>query len=354
MNSPEPYDDLEAELLALGDLIDVPGLPHSDVAAAVRARLEPTPEPRAPEPPALDRPAEELSGSRTPAMGTPGSATHAFAPPEKEKPQGEESHGERPDAENSEEEKPSGERSDGEKSEAEVSFGGTSGGGAPGGDKSPREVAGRRDSGRRGAAGRGRRTAGRRRARWKVVAAAVVAVLAVTAATPQGRAAVAAILRFAGVEVEIGDTPPEPVTTRTSLPAERTVSLADIPELVDFAVRIPARLGEPRRVTVADHGRVVSMFWPGGVRLDQFSGAVGPYFYKQLGPPWPDHVMVGTYSAWWLPGEHPLGYIRRQDGTHVPLRQAASTLVWQRGTLNYRLEGAGDVDEAVAVARSLG
>ncbi|MEO3799214.1 hypothetical protein [Nonomuraea sp. B1E8] len=324
MNSPEPYDDLEAELLALGDLIDVPGPPPSDVAAAVRARLEPAAEPPTLNPPALDRPVDELSGPGTPAMGTPGSATDAPAPPERDKPEG------------------------------EVSHGGTSDPGASGGDASPREMAGRRDGGRRGTAGRGRRTVGRRRARWKVVAAAVVAVLAVTAATPQGRAAVATILRFAGVEVEIGGTPPEPVTTRTSLPAERTVSLADLPELVDFAVRIPARLGEPRRVTVADHGRVVSMFWPGGVRLDQFSGTVGPYFYKQLGPPWPDHVMVGTYSAWWLPGEHPLGYIRRQDGTHVPLRQAASTLVWQQGTLNYRLEGAGDVDEAVAVATSLG
>ncbi|WP_165977874.1 hypothetical protein, partial [Nonomuraea diastatica] len=206
---------------------------------------------------------------------------------------------------------------------------------------------------RRGAARRGRRPAGRR-ARWKVVAVAVVAVLAVTAATPQGRAAVATILRFAGIEMELGDTPPEPVTTRTPLPAERTVSQADLPELVDFAVRTPARLGEPQRVTVADHGRVVSMLWPGGVRLDQFSGTLEPYFFKKLGPPWPDHVMVGTYNAWWLPGEHPLGYIRRQDGTHVPLRQAASTLIWQQGTLNYRLEGAGDVDEAVAVATSLG
>ncbi|MGP3934758.1 hypothetical protein [Nonomuraea sp. KM88] len=285
MNSPEPYDELEAELLALGDRIDVPSLPASDVAAAVRARLEPTPEPRATEPPTPNPRATE-----PPAL-----------------------------------DRPAGERS-----------------------RTP-EVAGRRE-----AAGRGRRTPGRRRARWKVVTAVVVAVLAVTAATPQGRAAVATILRFAGVEVELGDTPPEPVTTRTPLPAEQTASLADLPELVDFAVRVPARLGKPQRVTVADHGRVVSMYWPGGVRLDQFSGTVGPYFYKQLGPPWPDRVMVGAYEAWWLPGDHPLGYIRRQDGTHVPLRQAAPTLVWQQGTLNYRLEGAGDVGEAVAVATSLG
>ncbi|TDE34743.1 hypothetical protein E1295_36610 [Nonomuraea mesophila] len=249
MNSPEPYDDLEADLLALGELVDVPGPPPSDVAAAVRARLEPPSE--APEPSRARRPR-------------------------------------------------------------------------------------------------------RSRARWKIVAVVVVAVLAVTAATPQGRAAVATILRFAGIEMAMGDTPPEPVTSRTPLPAERTVSRADLPELVDFTVKAPAELGEPQRVTVADQGRVVSMFWPGGIRLDQFTGTVGPYLYKQLGPPWPDRVAVGAYDAWWVPGEHPLGYIRRQDGTRVPLSQAAPTLIWQQGTINYRLEGAGDVDEAVAVAASLG
>ncbi len=162
------------------------------------------------------------------------------------------------------------------------------------------------------------------------------------------------ILRFAGIELQVGDTPPPPVTTTAGLPGEHTVPPSAAAGQARFPVRTPSALGPPQRVTVSDGGRVVSMFWPDGIRLDQFDGAMDPYFFKKLGPPYPDHAMVGGRSAWWLPGAHPLGYIRRQDGTEVPLRQAAPTLVWQQGTLNYRLEGAGSKEEAVRVAESLG
>ncbi|MEU8320360.1 hypothetical protein AB0C33_18545 [Nonomuraea sp. NPDC048881] len=248
MNSHDPFDDLEAELTALGPLLDTPSPPPDDVAAAVRARLELQPEKR---------------GRRT-----------------------------RPT----------------------------------------------------------RRT---RRARWRIVAAVVLAVVAVTAATPQGRAAVARVLRLAGVELQLGDTPPTPVRTTANLPGEHPVAPDDLPGLVRFQVRTPAELGPPARATVADQGRLVSMFWPDGVRLDQFQGGVDPFFFKKLGPPWPDYVEMAGTTAWWIPGAHPLGYIRRQDGTEIPLRQAAPTLVWQRDALTYRLEGAGTRERAVRIAGSL-
>ncbi|MEU1392120.1 MULTISPECIES: hypothetical protein [unclassified Nonomuraea] len=243
MNSHDPFDDLEAELTALGPLLDTPSPPPDDVAAAVRARLEPQPQ----------------------------------------------KHGRRP----------------------------------------------------------------ARRARWRIVAAVVLAVVAVTAATPQGRAAVARILRLAGVELQLGDTPPTPVRTTANLPGEHPADPDDLPGLVRFRVRTPSELGPPDRATVADQGRLVSMFWPDGVRLDQFQGGVDPFFFKKLGPPWPDYVEMAGTTAWWIPGEHPLGYIRRQDGTEIPLRQAAPTLVWQRDALTYRLEGAGAKERAVRIAESL-
>ncbi|MFG1709028.1 hypothetical protein ACFLIM_38140 [Nonomuraea sp. M3C6] len=264
MNSPEPFDDLEAELVALGDLLDVPSPPPADVAAAVRARLEPTSAPDA-----------ELGGGPDPAHGP-------FTAPVRPHPR------------------------------------------APG-----------------------------RRARWKIVTAVVIAVIAITAATPQGRAAVVQILRFAGIEIQIGDTPPKAITTTAPMPGERTVPPSDVTGSVKFQVKTLSRLGSPRSVTVADNGRVVSMFWPGGIRLDQFDGGLDPVFFKKLGPPWPDYVKVGAYNAWWLPGEHPLGYIRRQDGTEVPLRQAGPTLIWQQDTMSYRLEGVKTREEAIRIATSL-
>ncbi|NJP97875.1 hypothetical protein HCN51_52095 [Nonomuraea sp. FMUSA5-5] len=193
----------------------------------------------------------------------------------------------------------------------------------------------------------------RRRTRWAVVAAVVVAVITVTAATPQGRAAVAQILRFAGIEIEVGDTTPPPVTTTAGLPGEHEVARADLPAQVRFPVRTPAALGEPQRVTVSENGRVASMFWPGGIRLDQFDGTMAPFFFKKLGPPAPEYTRVNGREAWWIPGEHPLGYIPREDGTQVPLRQAAATLIWQQDGVNLRLEGAGSLKEAVRIASSI-
>ncbi|MGR6924128.1 hypothetical protein ACU635_58530 [[Actinomadura] parvosata] len=273
MSSHEPFDAIESELTALGDLLDVPAAPPpADVAAAVRARLE------------ADAPAD--------VRARPESDAHASAR------------------------------------------------GRPG--PASREDEPVRPSRRR------------RRTRWAVVAAVVVAVITVTAATPQGRAAVERILRFAGIEIEVGRTTPPPVTTTTTgLPGEHEVSRADLPAQVKFPVRAPAALGEPRRVTVSENGRVASMFWPGGIRLDQFDGTMAPFFFKKLGPPAPEYTRVNGREAWWIPGEHPLGYIPREDGTQVPLRQAAATLIWQQDGVNFRLEGAGSIKEAVRIASSI-
>jgi hypothetical protein len=303
MSSREPFEDgLEAELLALGELIDVPAPPPADVAAAVRARLESTPGPS----PDAATPAPDVDQvpDDTPASGDiPGS------------------------------------------------------GGTPGPDpahgpsSTPVRPARSRPPGRRNDGGGPARRS--RRRRWTIVAAVVAVVIAITAATPQGRAAVARILRFAGIELQVSETTPPPVTTTASLPGERTVSLTELQSLAKFEVKMPSRLGRPSTASVADNGRVVSLFWPGGVRLDQFDGAIDPIFFKKLAPPFLDFVKVGPYQAFWLGGEHPLGYIKREDGTEVPLRQAAATLIWHQDTMNYRLEGVRTKEEAVRIATSL-
>ncbi|WP_188196999.1 hypothetical protein [Nonomuraea sp. SYSU D8015] len=292
MSSREPFDELEAELLALGDLLDVPTPPPSDVAAAVRARLESTPD-------------------AAPAPGGEGAGA------------GEEAAGEPQDP-----------------------------GGGPDPAHGPPATPIRPHS-RRPRRGEDRRRPPGRRRRWKVVTAVVIVVIAITAATPQGRAAVARILRFAGIELEIGAAPPPPVTTTAPLPGERTVPPSEVPSRAGFQVRTPSRLGPPQRTSVADGGRLVSIFWPDGIRLDQFEGTMDPYFFKKAGPPFPDFVKVGPYQALWLPGEHPLGYIKRVDGSVVPLRQAAATLIWQQNGITYRLEGVRTKEEAIRIAESL-
>ncbi|MEV0581516.1 hypothetical protein [Nonomuraea sp. NPDC050310] len=231
--------DLEAELLALGDLLDVPAPPPAETAAAVRARLErPEPEPR--------------PAGRVPA-----------------------------------------------------------------------------------------------RRRWGLIAVIVAVVLALAAA------ATIWVVRSTGVEIRVGDPGRTPTAT-ASLPAEREATLEEARRVAPFPLRLPAELGPPARVRVAEWGRIVTMTWPDGVRLDQFAGGISPMFLKRMGgADWPEELVIGGGSGWWIAKPHVLSYLTRQDGREVPLRVADATLVWGEGEVGHRLEGVKDRDRALEVARSL-
>jgi hypothetical protein len=160
------------------------------------------------------------------------------------------------------------------------------------------------------------------------------------------------VLRFAGVELRIGDPGPLPSGVPSPLPGERRVTLEQAREQVAFAISVPSRLGEPSEVRVSDGGRVVSLFWP-GVRLDEYDGVLGVAFRKELGPPWPDEVHLGTSQAWWIPGRHGLTYLPRGGGeAPVRARLADPTLIWQQKGVGLRLEGVDDVQGALEIARS--
>ncbi|MFI6395660.1 hypothetical protein [Nonomuraea sp. NPDC050540] len=295
MTSHEPFGDLEAELLALGDAVDVPAPPPADVAAAVRARLE-----------AGDG-ANLADGENTDAPEENAPGGDVIAPED--------------DA--------------GAASPAPGEHGTRRSGGL---FRRPR---GREDVSRR---------PGRRR-RWVITVVVVAVVVAITAGTPQGRAAVAHILRLAGIELRITDAPPVAVSP-TPLPGERTVTPDQLSDLVKFPVNRPSVLGEPDEVRISDKGRVVSMFWD-GVRLDQFDGGFSPVFLKEMGEPWPDNVPLRYGEAWWITGTHRLSYLKRGDNTPLPLRLAEETLLWERGGVGFRLEGVKDKDRAAEIANSL-
>ncbi|MFB9249572.1 hypothetical protein ACFFWE_15110 [Sphaerisporangium melleum] len=284
---------LGAELRDLGEVLAVPAPPPAaDVARAVRARLERL------EPP--ERPEE-----------APGAARQ------------------------------------GEWSEAREDTGGR----APG-TRPVRRAARRAPS--HGDAGRapGRPAGSRRWRRWLAAGVAVV-VAALFGLTPQGQAAVARVLRLAGVEVHIGEPGPLPSGVPSPLPGERRVSLREAREMVKFQVRVPAALGDPADVRVSDGGRVLSMFWP-GVRLDAYDGVLDVVWRKDLTTKFPEQVTVGGAPGWWISGPHGLTYLPADRVGEEQLRRgAASTLIWQLGRTGYRLEGPAAVGEALRIAGSL-
>jgi len=202
----------------------------------------------------------------------------------------------------------------------------------------------------------GRRHAGR----W--IAAAVAAIVGTVAAVAPARAAVidavGGLLRVAGIEVRTEPTTGALPDRPSPLPSLRSAALEAARRVALFPIRVPAALGTPEEVLLADPDpagapRVVTLTYRGGtVRFDQFDGAAAPIFMKSA----PDArwVGIGPDSGIWLPGPHPVTYIGR-DGVERTgtARLAAPTLIWVSGEVTYRLEGLPTVEQAQTVALSL-
>ena len=196
--------------------------------------------------------------------------------------------------------------------------------------------------------------------RW--ILAGVAALVAVVAGVSPARAAVVdavgGLLRIAGIEIRQEPAPGVLPAQPSALPSTRTESLDAARRVALFPVRVPAALGAPEQVQLGDPDpagapRVVTLTYRGGaVRLDQFDGGIGPYFFKSApGGQWTE---IGTDQGVWLSEPHPLTYVGR-DGVErtETARLAGPTLIWTDGQVTYRLEGLTEMEEARTIALSL-
>jgi len=202
----------------------------------------------------------------------------------------------------------------------------------------------------------------RRRRRWRVwIVGGVAAVVAATGAVAPARAgvvaAVSGLLRVAGIEVRAEPAPTASLPS-SPLPSSRPVTLDDARRLALFPVKVPAALGPPEAVELADPDpagapRVVTLTYQGGrVRFDQFDGELSIVYLKTA--PDAQWVTVGADTGIWLPGPHPVTYVDRTGAERTSTaRRAGPTLVWQSGPVSYRLEGFATLDEALKAARSI-
>ncbi len=198
----------------------------------------------------------------------------------------------------------------------------------------------------------------RRRLRWRAALVVVVALLAAVIATPQGRAAITHVFRFAGIELRQS---PGPARTHGSgaLPGERRTSLEQARHEVSFPILVPAALGRPGEVLVSDGGRVVSLIYRrtpyGLVRMDEFDGHLDQLFFEKF-----VHlsnvteIEVNGTKGLWLKGPQLLMYITR-NGTPVAASArltTGNTLIWGTRQVALRLEGNLARPAALAIASS--
>jgi len=190
-----------------------------------------------------------------------------------------------------------------------------------------------------------------------IVAILVFATILTAIFVPPVRNAVAdvvtSILRLGGVEVRRGEPAPTIAPTPSPLPSLSTVDLAEARTRAAFPIGVPAVLGEPQRVELADpgpdgHPRVVTLIYD-GVRLDEVDGQLDLAFTKTAdGVEWVDGEKI------WLGKPHPLVYLDRwgREQTETA-RMSGPCLVWPAGAVTYRLEGVTSKDEAIQIARSV-
>ena len=196
------------------------------------------------------------------------------------------------------------------------------------------------------------------RSRWRLVAlvAGVIVALVggVVAVSPPVRAAIAHF--FGGVRIHTSPSHlPTPTARPSPLPGEHRTDLDGAAREVGFRVRLPAALGAPSEVTVAD-GRVVSLRYRGPhgpIRVDEFAGDLGPMWDKYT------HVLaqpvdVGGRQGLWFAGPVVVEYVDR-DGNPIPAtsRTTGDTLIWIDGPLTFRLDGVASRADAVTIAESM-
>lgn len=192
----------------------------------------------------------------------------------------------------------------------------------------------------------------------QAAAGVCLTLVAVLAGTPQGRAAVTDVLEFAGIELRTSPAPAPVPPIGSPLPGQEVTPLDQARDAMDFRIYVPAALGEPDTVTVAD-GRIVSLLYearPGrsAILIDQFAGSVTPVFQKYVDGP-AEPVSIGEHEGFWIDEPHPLLYIKR-DGEpgEEAARMAEQTLIWQMNGTALRMEGDLTRDEALEIARTMG
>jgi len=199
----------------------------------------------------------------------------------------------------------------------------------------------------------------RRRPRRRAALVVLAALLAALIATPQGRAGITHVLRFAGVELRQEPGPVRSPGTSGSLPGERRVPLQQARHQVSFPILVPAVLGRPGEVVVSDRGRVVSLIYRraqyGQLRLDEFAGHLDTvYFRKFVSLRMLNEVTVNGTTGAWIKGPHELLYITRSGTPAMASARltTGNTLIWGTSQVALRLEGNLTKAAALAIARS--
>jgi hypothetical protein len=195
------------------------------------------------------------------------------------------------------------------------------------------------------------------RRRLVVVLALVAVAVGIAFAVPPARSAILDWLGLSGVSVERVSGLPPGLPSRPSL--GRRVDLAAARRSVPFPLLVPRALGAPDGVYVrrGPTGPQVTLVYRRPLLLlSALRGSDATQLFQKLITPQVrfERTEVDGDPAVWLEGAHAFAYFGPHgEFVRETLRLARNTLLWQRGPLVLRLEGARTEQQALAIARSL-
>lgn len=196
--------------------------------------------------------------------------------------------------------------------------------------------------------------------RWRPYARALPAALVGLVLVAGAALAVGIGLR--GLSIVFVDSSPAPIGQ--SLKLGQPVSLAEAQQRISYQIILPAgSLGEPDEVYLDVRAGIeqVSMVYRSAeeapLLLTQFVAIseIAPTV-KEIGPGTTvESVVVAGEPGFWIEGSPHVLLYRDSSGAQIEdrVRLVGSVLVWQRGDLTLRLEGATSKDAAVAIAASM-
>jgi len=208
------------------------------------------------------------------------------------------------------------------------------------------------------------RTARARRRIAIVFVLALAVPAGAVAAVPPVRDAVLDALGIPGVRIERTTGPARAPAGRT-LDLGSRIAPGSAAGAVEFEpVGADALLGPPDEAyaRASPPGCVLTLVYatPGGTRLllTEFRGSGAPDLVGKLAGPGTvvERVRVNGERGAWLTGRpHEIGFLDVRGRLRTDrLSLAGDTLLWQRGPLTLRLEGAASKEAALEVARSVG
>jgi hypothetical protein len=199
-----------------------------------------------------------------------------------------------------------------------------------------------------------RRPAPRVRRRTVVLGIALAVLLAGTAAAiPPVRHAIERVFGINGAVVE--RVPALPATSGTTLHLGRRIPVSDARHAASFtALLLPSGISAAYVANDVAGGRI--SLTSGRLLVIEFRGTSQPFILKM--------IAVGTRVVRTRVGGQPAAYLEGAphdvvflDANGQPstdkVRLAGNVLLWQRGPLTLRIEGARSLSDALALARSL-